>query len=318
MLELLRHLLERWECDDSPVLRRDLIRRWPRGDVDRLSEIGIVRAGPYAEFIRDDDCEFGCVIRAEFEREPGHANPVCVHRCLHGCGRVVLEAREFDTLQLDLVGLGSVVARACGAVGDVVEVVHDRMVSVGFIEHDASSREVFVAVGLGRSDGHHVLRTAARLQEADSPIVLVTGGVPPRSVWPDGMKPVCLVLSKHVRGGKRALAVTLGPALDQATVAHPRARSGQWMTNKEATAEYCAEFPAARPEATKGVISRACREGVIETNGNTGARLRIRRTSFTTWLTKRRRDDLKEEDAPAGALAHARGRRSRGWTGPRA
>ncbi len=106
---------------------------WTRERVDRFEALGVIESDGHAQEIIYDGCDHDCtVVNSGFKKHPDDASrSVCVHRCLNGCGRVILEAQDFEQWRFSLAGLAQAVRSAIGASGEVVEDVPGRVVLVG-------------------------------------------------------------------------------------------------------------------------------------------------------------------------------------------
>ncbi len=298
MPEPLREILERAELHGFDVFTRQDVRAWPPGVLAQLVGLGILREIGRADGVEYDGCDEPCFIRAEFVEHPDDGRPVCLHRCRNGCGRVLVEAEEFDRWQFDLGGLAGALAPAIEATGAIVVDVPGRLALVGMVSIRRLTREVFVAAGLRRDDAASVLARAARLKASPAPLVLTVGAMPNPTVWPS-LKPAVAVLAEHLRLGPRGLELAIEPLLGLETIPHSGAKATEWITSKQAAILLQKDLNIDHAKA-KARVSKAASEGKhFKTNGETGTARRIDADSFAAWRIKQRDADLAREDAPA-------------------
>lgn len=300
MGDILAELLSRAEILPDGVLTGRDVRSWPSAEVDRLVSMGILIDGGSANMIVYDDCDHECTIEntgfIEHPKEPGRT--VCVHRCMHGCGLVHLEPADFAQWQFSLIGLAGVVARAIGASGSVIEDVPGRVVLVGTVQFQMETRDVFLAMGLGRDDASAVVASNQRLRESKAPFVLSAGVKPSSRIWPGGMDPAVAVLAEHAALGPVGLTLDLEPLLGLESVPHADAGSTDWITNKEAAVRLQEVVSGLTLDKAESRVSRAGKRGLFRTNGVTGSGKLIENSSFMNWWMEQRAADLAKEDEP--------------------
>jgi hypothetical protein len=298
--DVLVELLNRAEVLPDGVFTGRDVRSWPTAEVDRLVSMGILVDAGMANMIVYDDCDHECTIEntgfIEHPKEPGRT--VCVHRCMHGCGLVLLEPADFAQWQFSLLGLAEVIARAVGASGSVIEDVPGRIVLVGTVPFRTQTRDIFLAVGLGREDAPAVVASSQRLRESKAPFVLSIGVMPRGRTWPGGMDPAVAVLAEHATLGPFGLALNLAPLFGLETVPHPDADSADWITVTDAANLLLKDLPFLNGDLKKARarVSRAASDDKFKTNGGKGRARLIDTGSFARWRLKQRDADLDEPE----------------------
>jgi len=320
----LGRLLSRAEHLRDGVLTPQDARAWPRERMAAFEALGIIAADGHADEIVYDGCDHECtVFNSGFQKHPDDPHrSICVHRCLNGCGRVILEPQDFEQWRFSLTGLASAVARAVGALGVVVEDVPGRVVLAGTVGGSTRAVDVFVASGLCRDDATSVLASCDRLQVAQEPFVFTLASMPKDTIWPGGMRPAVAVLAEHARLGPAGLVLDFEPLLALESIPHHRASTPRWLRNKEAAERLQEVVSGVTLPNAKARVSAAGKRGSFRTNGQTGDELRIETATFMDWLWKQRAADLAKadklvEDKPPkqrlGAVASApRARRASG------
>lgn len=272
-------------------------RVWTREQVDRFEALGVIESDGHAKEIIYDGCDHGCtVVNSGFQKHPDDASrSVCVHRCLNGCGRVVLEAHDFEQWRFSLLGLAKAVRSAIGASGEVIEDVPGRVVLVGTASVAGSVAEVFLGHGLARPDAAEVVASATRLVAAEHPVVLSVG-VKPGNIWSVGKRPMTAVLSEHARLDSGGLVLSLAvvfPASGMIEV-----KPDEWLTVTDAAKLLMKDLPWLTLEKAKSRVSRAGgKDSKFTTNGIKGGKRRIEPKSFDSWRLKQRDMGLEKEDA---------------------
>ncbi len=300
MADALVELLKRAELLRDGVFTGRDVRAWPTAEVDRLVAMGILIDGGSAEIIEYDDCDHQCTIEntgfIEHPKEPGRI--VCLHRCMHGCGLVLLDPADFAQWKFNLLGLAKVVATVIDATGSIVEDVPDRVVLVGTVQFQMETREAFLAVGLGRTDASTIIASSRRLRESKAPFVLSAGVMPPRGIWPGGMDPAVAVLAEHTTLGPFGLTLDPEPLLGLETVPHPDADSADWITVTDAANLLLKDLPFLNGDLKKARarVSRAAGDNKFKTNGEKGQARLIDAGSFARWRLKQRDADLDEPE----------------------
>lgn len=274
-------------------------RGWSHAHIERLEAVGALVPHVAAEEIVYDGCDRECAVpNLGFSPDPGDPSRlICVHRCMHGCGRVLFEPRDFDQWRFSLTGLAGALAPAIGASGVVVEDMPGRVVLAGTVGNSTRTVDVFVASGLARDDAPAVLSSCQRLQVAQEPFVFTLATMPPPTIWPGGMRPAVAVLAEHARLGPAGLAIDFEPLLALESVPHYRASTPRWLRNKEAAVRLQEVVSGITVKQAAARVSLAgSRDAAFRTNGQTGAELRIETASFMDWLWKQRAADLAKSN----------------------
>lgn len=270
-------------------------RAWPREWLASIETMGILDPHAQAEEIIYDGCDHECAVpNLGFEAHPDDPERlVCVHRCMHGCGVVFFEPRDFEQWRFNLVGLARVVAGAIGASGAVVEDVPGRVVLVGTAGIGGQASEVFLGFGLTRSDAAVIVATGERLRASERPVVLSVG-VKPGDIWSVGTRPRTAVLAEHVRLEADRLNLDLArifPASDVIEV-----KPSDWLTVTEAAKLLVDDLSFPTIKEARARVSRAAGLKKFRTNGKKRLERRIHRESFNGWRLDQRNKELAKED----------------------
>lgn len=296
MADDLNKLLIRTEYLRDGILTPQDARAWSRERLEEFEALGVIASSGHAEEIVYDGCEHDCtVVNSGFQKHPDDATrSICVHRCLNGCGRVVLEAHDFEQWRFSLLGLAEAVRSAIGASGEVIEDVPGRVVLVGTASVAGRVGEVFLGYGLARSDAAGVVASAPRLAAAEHPAVLSVG-VKPGNIWSVGKRPLTAVLAEHARLGSGGLALDLAtvfPATGMVEV-----KPDAWITVTAAAKQLLDDVSGINLGKAKARVSKAAGEGRFRTNGKEGRDRRIDQDSFSTWRLEQRDKDLAAYDS---------------------
>ncbi|MDQ7013521.1 MAG: hypothetical protein Q9O74_06440 [Planctomycetota bacterium] len=258
--------------------------------------MGILVDGGSAEVIEYDDCDHECTIEntgfIEHPKEPGRQ--VCLHRCMHGCGLVLLEPADFAQWRFSLLGLATLVARAIGASGSAIEDVPDRIVLVGTVAASNGESEVFLACGLARDDARVVLANSARLNASSSPLLLAVGSAPAPGIWTSQSPPRTAVLAEHATLGPDGFDFDLLRAFPGGIVIEPK--PAEWLRVTDAGELLLEDVSGITHAQAKARVTKAISSGKIRTNGKTGHARRIDPDSFSTWRLEQREKDLAAYD----------------------
>ncbi|RMF24663.1 MAG: hypothetical protein D6760_02825, partial [Deltaproteobacteria bacterium] len=149
MTDVLGEILARADVKDASVYRADEVARWPRGVLDRLVGLGILREIEPAWTIECDGCMAGCLIRPDIALNPrtGRVEGYYLCRDEEYGGPMTFSAELFRRWELDFAGLCSAVARALGAKGAVVEDVAGRIGALGVVRLGDTLHDMFLARG---------------------------------------------------------------------------------------------------------------------------------------------------------------------------
>lgn len=290
-------LLVRAEHLRGGVFTRQDARVWTREQVDRFEALGVIESDGHAQEILYDGCDHDCtVVNSGFQKHPDDASrSVCVHRCLNGCGRVVLEAHDFEQWRFSLLGLAKAARSAIGASGEVIEDVPGRVVLVGTASVAGRVGEVFLGYGLARSDAAGVVASATRLVAAEYPVVLSVG-VKPGNIWSTGKRPTTAVLAEHASLGSEGLLLDLAAVFPASGMIE--VKPDEWLTVTDAAKLLMKDLPWLTLEKAKSRVSRAGgKDSKFTTNGVKGGKRRIEPKSFDSWRLKQRDKGLEKEDA---------------------
>lgn len=287
-------LLVRVEHLRDGLLAPQDVRVWPREWLRDLEARGIIEAVGYASEIVYDGCDHECTVpNSGFQEHPDEPNRlICVHRCLNGCGRVILDPHDFEQWQFKLAGLAEAVRDALGASGTVTEDVPGRIVLVGTTSIAGRVGEVFLGYGLSRSDAAAVVASASRLAASEHPAVLSVG-VKPGNIWSVGKRPMTAVLAEHANLGSEGLELELATVFPASGMVEVKPEA--WLSVSAAGGLLRKSLPWLEPKHATARVSKAAGEGKFTTNGQKGTKRRIEPHTFNTWLLKQRDQDLEDE-----------------------
>jgi hypothetical protein len=256
-----------------------------------LEALGIVESAGFADEIVLDGGDHECVVpNLGFEKHPDDPDRlICVHRCMNGCGRVILEPHDFEQWRFSLPGLAETVRSAIGASGQVVEDVPGRIVLVGTASIAGQVGEVFLGYGLARSDAAGVVASAARFMAAEHPAVLSVG-VKPGNIWSVGPRPMTAVLAEHAVLGPKGLVLDLAKVFPATGLVEVKPED--WITVTAAARLLLEVVSGIDLGKAKARVSKAAGEGHIRTNGKEGRDRRIDRGSFSQWQREQQKKDL--------------------------
>jgi len=292
----LGRLLVRVEHLRDGVLPPEDARAWSREWLGELEALGILEAAGHADEIVYDGCDHECAVpNSGFEKHPDDPDrQVCVHRCLNGCGRVILEPRDFEQWRFNLLGLAAAVRDAIGASGTIVEDVPGRIALVGTASIAGAVGEVFLGYGLARPDAAAVVASASRLKSSERPGVLSVG-VKPGNIWSVGHRPVTAVLAEHASLGSESLVLDLAAVFPASGMVE--VKPDAWLTVTDAAKLLMQDLPWLTLEKAKSRVSRAAGDsGKFTTNGIKGGNRRIEPNSFSRWRLQQRDRDLEAEN----------------------
>lgn len=292
-------LLTRVEHLRDGILSPQDARAWPREWLASLEALGIVEAAGFVDEIILDGGDHECVaMNLGFDKHPDEPDRlICVHRCVNGCGRVILEPRDFEQWRFSLLGLAEAVRCAIGASGKVVEDAPGRIVLIGTASVAGQVGEVFLGFGLARPDAAGVAASATRLVASDGP-ALLSVGVKPGDIWSVGKRPMSAVLAEHARIGPKGLNLDLTKTFPASGLVEVKLDA--WITVTAAAKLLLADVSGIDLKKAKARVSKAAGEGRFRTNGRDGRDRRIDRDSFSTW-----RLDQREKDSDAWERAHS-------------
>lgn len=266
-------------------------RSWPREWLASMEKLGVIEGAGLADEIVYAGCDHECgVPNLGFEKHPDDPGRlICVHRCLDGCGRVVLEPRDFEQWRFSLPGLAQAIRAAVGASGTVVEDAPGRMVLIGTASVGGRASEIFLGYGLGRADAAAVVAAARRLAASERPVVLSVG-VKPGEIWSIGKRPQTAVLAEHSRLGPSGIALDLASAFPASALVEIKGNA--WITVTAAAKLLLEDVSGIDLNKAKARVSKAANEGKFRTNGKKGSARRIGHDSFSTWRLEQRAKDL--------------------------
>ncbi len=292
-------LLARVEHLRDGVLSPQDARAWPREWLGSLESLGILEAAGFADEIVLDAGDHECVApNLGFDKHPDNpARLICIHRCMNGCGRVILEPRDFEQWRFSLLGLAEAVRIAIGASGEVIEDVPGRIALVGTASVAGAVCEVFVGYGLARPDAAAVVASASRLTASERPAVLSVG-VKPDNIWSVSQRPMTAVLAEHAVLGPKGLDLDLAKVFPASGLVE--VKPDAWITVTTAAKLLLTDVSGIDVKKAKARVSKAAGEGRFRTNGKDGRERRIDRDSFSTWRLAQR-----EKDSDAWERAHS-------------
>jgi len=284
-------LLARVEHLREGVLSPQDARAWPREWLGSLEALGILEAAGFADEIVLDGGDHECVApNLGFEKHPDNPDMlICIHRCMNGCGRVILEPRDFDQWRFSLLGLAEAVRIAIGASGEVIEDVPGHIVLVGTASVAGAVSEVFVGYGLARPDAAAVVASASRLTASERPAVLSVG-VMPGNIWSVSQRPMTAVLAEHAVLGPKGLELDLMRVFPASGLVEVKPED--WITVTAAAKLLLEVVSGIDLGKAKARVSKAAGEGHLRTNGKEGRERRIDRGSFSIWQREQQKKDL--------------------------
>jgi hypothetical protein len=172
---LLRLIWERADLPAAGFIYEEVV-CWPRGALDRLLALGLLKPAAHAQAVACDSCGEDHVEEVIFlESPPGSALRAYIP--CYESGRVRVPLERLQQWGIDLAGFASAVARAVEASGDVAEVVPDRVWLLGKSSWVGRLHEFFLVWGAGGKDGLDLLHHP-RLRAAVAPVVFVPGRLP--------------------------------------------------------------------------------------------------------------------------------------------
>ena len=258
--------------------------------------MGILIDGGSTDVIEYDDCDHQCTIEntgfIEHPKEPGRI--VCLHRCMHGCGPVLLDPADFAQWKFNLLGLAKVVATAIDATGSIVEDVPDRVVLVGTVAAPSGESEVFLACGLAREDAQVVMSNSARLNASSSLLLLTVGSPPTPGIWTSQSPPRTAVLAEHATLSPDGFKLDLLRAFPGGFMIE--SKPADWLRVTDAGKLLLKDVSGINLAQAKARVTKAANEGKFRTNGETGHDRRIDPDSFSTWRLEQREKDLAAYD----------------------
>lgn len=178
-------ILRRLDWVEDPAYPFDEVQRWPRGALDRLLAVGILRETNPAREVTCGNCADGCWITPDIVEDPRTGQMVCTGWCHdpEDGGRVTFSTDRLRMWEPHFEGLASHVAHELGTTGSVLTVVPGRVCMIGSLISDGCCRDVFMARGLTWPDAAGVLASADRLKASPSPVVLVPDQMPSVDFW---------------------------------------------------------------------------------------------------------------------------------------
>lgn len=274
-------------------------RCWPPEWPALMERLGILESAGLADEVVLSNNDHECVaVNVGFDKHPDDPERlVCVHRCLNGCGLVLLEPRDFEQWRFDLLGLAKLLASTIGTTGTVLEDVPGRVALVGTTSIAGRTGEIFLGYGLARPDAAAVVASASRLKAADYAAVLSVG-VKPVDIWSVGARPMTAVLSEQARLGPKGLELELARVFPAS--GYVEVKPDAWITVTAAAKLLLEDVSGIDLGKAKARVSKAAGEGRFRTNGKDGRDRRIDRDSFSTWRLEQR-----EKDSDAWERAHS-------------
>ncbi len=227
--EALRRILWRLDDYEQPAFTFEEVRHWPKGQLDRFVELGLVRKGEMADATIYYDCEQHCEIGYDPETMP-NGRVVVTHRCTHGCGLVVLEPERFRLWDIRFDGLANWVQAELGLRGDATPVIPGRVSFLGPACVAGRPRELFIARGLRWPDAPAVVQQATRLTGSGAPVVLVPAESGPPGFWPNEV-PDAISIAELLTDGPSGPYLDLERFAVAARIPSPRAKRDVYVAD---------------------------------------------------------------------------------------
>ena len=217
MNELLRVILTRADVPEASVFSADEVVRWPPGALDLLLRSGLLRETAPANGLVCDQCEEACWIEPDIREDPKTGKAVGTFFCTRreDIGHFTVDLERLGQWEAHLSGLAAAVAKALTAIGEVQEIMPDRLYQLGKVLVGGRSREAFLARGLNWHDGASVLSQATRSSLSPTPVVFVPAIAPLRPGQGDG--PLILPLKDIAFMGNDGLTIDLSAIGEEST-----------------------------------------------------------------------------------------------------
>lgn len=291
--DALRRILWRLDDLDQPAFTFEEIRHWPKGRLDRFRELGLVRRGGMAESTIYYDCEQHCDIGFDPQHLP-NGRIVVTHRCVHGCGLVVLETDRFRLWDIRFDGLAGLLASTLPLAGGVEQIVPDVLILLGQHFGAGGPLDVFLARRLGHAEAASMVAVAHRFAASTGAVVLVPATLPTNPL-PRVSAPV-ICLAELLTWQERDATIDVTAIADALRSMRPPLPAEQWLTVTQCAKLLAKDLPSIDLPRARARISKAASDGKIRTNGKARDERRIERASFDAWRLKQRDRDLDAEE----------------------
>lgn len=291
--DALRRILWRLDDYEQPAFTFEEVRRWPKGQLDRLAELGLVRTGGMADAAVYYDCEQHCDIDYDPQTLP-NGRVVVTHRCSHGCGLVVLEPERFQLWDIRFDGLAALLALSLALAGRVESVVPDTLILLGQHFGAGGPLDVFLARWLGDAGTTARVTTAPRFAASNGAVVFVPATLPASSLSRRDTPAMSLAeLLTWPEGDSMPDATAMADALRSI---RPPPPVEQWLAVTQCAELLCKDFPHLQLDHAKARVSKAAGSKKFVTNGKRGPARRIEAVSFNAWRLQQRDRDLDAAD----------------------
>lgn len=298
MIEVLRSVLSRAERPDTSIFTAQEVARWPRGSLERLVELGLLREIEPADEILCDECNRGCYVRPDLVRHPQTGEMVAVFFCLepeHG-GRIQRSADVLRQWEFSFDGLLKLLAEGLDLLGKPETLVPGRVAFVGTLPTGGGPLEVFIARGMRWDGGDTLIDRAPRLKASPGPAVLTLRDVSEPRFW-RGLRPAAtLALRDHITWDDQRHHVVLDSLEELLRSLRPPVPEEQWLTVTDCARLLMRDLPHLTLKRAHARVSKAANTGQFATNGKRGPERRIERVGFDAWRLAQRDHDLDEED----------------------
>ncbi|MFO0839579.1 MAG: hypothetical protein U1D55_13770 [Phycisphaerae bacterium] len=284
-----------WRLDDyeHPAFTFEEVRRWPKGQLDRFVELGLVRAGGMADGTIYYDCEQHCDIDYDPQTLP-NGRVVVTHRCSHGCGLVVLEPERFQLWDIRFDGLAVLLASSLALAGRVESLVPDTLLLLGQHFSAGGPLDVFLARRLGDAETTARVTAAPRIAASNGAVVFVPATLPATPLARRETPTLSLAELLVWPDGDSTPDVTAIVAALQSI--RPPTPSEQWLTVTQCAELLAKDLPSIDLAKAKARVSKAASSRKLTTNGKARDERRIEQQSFDAWRLQQRDRDLDAAD----------------------
>jgi len=298
VIEVLRSILSRAERPDTSIFTPQEVARWPRGGLERLVELGLLREIQPADEILCDECDRDCYVRPDVVRHLQTSEMVAVFFCLepeHG-GRIQRSADVLRQWEFCFDGLLNLLAEDLDLLGRPETLVPGRVAFVGTLPTGGGPLEVFVVRGVRWNDGDLLIDRAPRLKASPGAAVLTLRDVPESRFW-RGFRPAAtLAICDHISWDEQQHCPNLDSLGELLRSLRPPVPEEQWLTVTDCARLLMRALPHLTLKRAQARVSKAANTGHFVTNGKCGQDRRIERSSFDAWRLAQRDRDLDEED----------------------
>lgn len=296
MIDPIRHLLGRLDCEESPTVSAGELRKWPANAAEFMLRSGILRALPDAAAIVFDECDERCVITPDIVKHPRTGKVVGVFHCKReGCGRIELEASELQQWELHFESVAVTVANELELDGEVSSIILGRVCLLGTVATGGGPLDVFLARGLAWDDAAAVIERADRLATSTGPAVIVLRAMPEAKIWQRGQPPT-IALFEHIAWSDSDSRIDAAALRSLVGSLRPPIRDASWLTVTQGAELLQADLPHLDLKKARARVSDAANRKKFITNEKTGRERLIEINSFSSWRLIQRDKGLDAEE----------------------